>query len=129
MTLICQNRRWGLTCRIYLFNRYKEFGVRGLEDRSKNAYRHPNKIPFQIEKAILRIKQDYESWGAPRPSGPPLLQHFCPLTVTALSRGADKVVQTHQCITAQGCAMNRVVHGRNDCCIPAPGDCQYPSSP
>ena len=39
-----------------IFNRYKEFGVRGLEDRSKSAYRHPNKLPFQIEKAILRIK-------------------------------------------------------------------------
>jgi len=49
-----------------IFNRYKEFGVRGLEDRSKSAYRHPNKLPFQIEKAILRIKQQHKSWGAPK---------------------------------------------------------------
>ncbi len=49
-----------------IFDRYKEFGVRGLEDRSKSAYRHPNKLPFQIEKAILRIKQEHPSWGAPK---------------------------------------------------------------
>lgn len=49
-----------------IFNRYKEFGVRGLEDRSKSAYRHPNRMPFQIEKAILRIKQEHKSWGAPK---------------------------------------------------------------
>lgn len=49
-----------------IFNRYKAFGVRGLEDRSKCAYRHPNKLPFQIEKAIVRIKHDYPSWGAPK---------------------------------------------------------------
>ena len=36
-----------------IFDRYKEFGVRGLEDRSQSSYRHPNKLPFQIEKAIL----------------------------------------------------------------------------
>jgi len=49
-----------------IFNRYKEFGVRGLEDRSKSAYRHPNRMPFQIEKAILSIKQEHKSWGAPK---------------------------------------------------------------
>ncbi len=49
-----------------IFDRYKEFGVRGLEDRSKSSYRHPNKLPFQIEKAILRIKQEHRTWGAPK---------------------------------------------------------------
>ena len=49
-----------------IFDRYKEFGVRGLEDRSKSSYRHPNKLPFQIEKAILRLKQEHRTWGAPK---------------------------------------------------------------
>ena len=49
-----------------IFDRYKEFGVRGLEDRSRSSYRHPNKLPFQIEKAILRLKQEHRSWGAPK---------------------------------------------------------------
>ena len=49
-----------------IFDRYMEFGVRGLEDRSKSSYRHPNKLPFQIEKAILRLKQEHRTWGAPK---------------------------------------------------------------
>ena len=39
-----------------IFNRYKDFGLRGLEDRARSPYRHPNKTPFQVEKAILQIK-------------------------------------------------------------------------
>ena len=31
-----------------IFNRYKEFGIQGLEDRSKSSYRHPNELPIQI---------------------------------------------------------------------------------
>lgn len=49
-----------------LFNRYKDFGLAGLEDRSRRPYRHANKLPFQIERAILRIKQERPSWGAPK---------------------------------------------------------------
>jgi hypothetical protein len=49
-----------------IFNRYKDIGLRGLEDRPKSPYRHPNKLPFQVEKAILRIKQEYATWGAPK---------------------------------------------------------------
>jgi len=49
-----------------IFNRYKDFGIRGLEDRARSPYRHPNKTPFQVEKAILRIKREHQSWGAPK---------------------------------------------------------------
>ena len=49
-----------------IFNRYKEFGIRGLEDRAKSPYRHPNKTPFQVEKAILAIKREHTTWGAPK---------------------------------------------------------------
>jgi transposase InsO family protein len=49
-----------------IFNRYKDFGIRGLEDRARSPYRHPNKTPFQIEKAILRIKREHMTWGAPK---------------------------------------------------------------
>lgn len=49
-----------------IFNRYKDFGIRGLEDRARSPYRHPNKTPFQVEKAILRIKQEHKTWGAPK---------------------------------------------------------------
>jgi putative transposase len=49
-----------------LFNRYKDQGLSGLEDRPRTPYRHPNKLPFQVEREILRLKQEYPSWGAPK---------------------------------------------------------------
>ena len=49
-----------------IFNRYKDLGLKGLEDQSRRPYRHANKIPFQIERSILRIKKEYPSCGAPK---------------------------------------------------------------
>jgi putative transposase len=49
-----------------IFNRYKDCGLRGLEDRARSPYRHANKLPFQVEKTILRIKQEHGTWGAPK---------------------------------------------------------------
>jgi transposase InsO family protein len=49
-----------------IFNRYKDEGIRGLEDRPKSNYRHPNQTPFQIEKAIIKIKKEHKTWGAPK---------------------------------------------------------------
>jgi putative transposase len=49
-----------------IFNRYKECGLQGLNDRSRRPYRQSNKLPFQIERAILGIKKEHPSWGAPK---------------------------------------------------------------
>lgn len=49
-----------------IYERYKECGLEGLQDRSRRPYRHANRLPFQVERAILQIKQDYPSWGAPK---------------------------------------------------------------
>jgi putative transposase len=38
----------------------------GLSDRSRRPYRHANQLPFQIEKLIVRAKQDKPNWGAPK---------------------------------------------------------------
>ena len=35
-------------------------------DRSKAPYRQDNKLPFQAERAILGIKKEYPTWGAPK---------------------------------------------------------------
>src|SRR5210317_1175535 len=66
MAILC--REFGISRKTgyKIFHRYKEYGLRGLEDRARSPYRHPNKTPFQVEKAILRIKQAYSSWGAPK---------------------------------------------------------------
>lgn len=49
-----------------LYNRYKDEGLSGLEDKSRSPYRHPNKIPFQVEREVLRLKKNYTDWGAPK---------------------------------------------------------------
>ena len=40
-----------------LFNRYKDCGLDGLQDRSRRPYRHANQLPFQIERTILQIRE------------------------------------------------------------------------
>ena len=49
-----------------IFDRYKACGLDGLYDRSKAPYRQANKLPFQVERAILGIKKEFPSWGAPK---------------------------------------------------------------
>jgi putative transposase len=49
-----------------IFDRYKECGLEGLNDRSRRPYRHANRLPFQIERSILYFKQEYPHWGAPK---------------------------------------------------------------
>lgn len=48
------------------WDRYKDVGLRGLTDRSKRPIRYANQLPMQIEKEIIRIKQEKSSWGAPK---------------------------------------------------------------
>jgi putative transposase len=49
-----------------IYARYKDCGVEGLTDRSRRPYRHARQLPFQIEKAIIQLKQEHPSWGAPK---------------------------------------------------------------
>jgi transposase InsO family protein len=49
-----------------IFDRYKEFGLGGLNDRSRRPYRHANRLPFQVERSIVGLKKEYPGWGAPK---------------------------------------------------------------
>lgn len=49
-----------------IFTRYRDCGVDGLTDRSRRPYRHANRLPFQIEQLIVRMKQEHPTWGAPK---------------------------------------------------------------
>lgn len=49
-----------------IFERYKECGLDGLNDRSRRPYRHANRLPFQVERSILGLKREYPGWGAPK---------------------------------------------------------------
>jgi hypothetical protein len=37
-----------------MFNRYKDLGIRGPEERARKPYRHGNKLTFQVDDAIFR---------------------------------------------------------------------------
>ena len=49
-----------------IFSRFKDCGLEGLTDRSRRPYRQANRLAFQIEKVIVRIKREHPSWGAPK---------------------------------------------------------------
>jgi len=49
-----------------IYDRYKDYGVHGLTDRSRRPYRHANQLPLVLETQIVRLKRDYPDWGAPK---------------------------------------------------------------
>ena len=65
MTPLCREFGISRPTGYKIYKRYKELGPLGLEDASRRPYHHANKLPFQIERAILAIKREYPSWGAP----------------------------------------------------------------
>jgi hypothetical protein len=64
-----------------IFNRYKGCGLEGLPDRNRRPYRQANKLPFQVEKLIVQLKQDVrvhrvrESLQGLRPAQPKSVTH------------------------------------------------------
>jgi putative transposase len=49
-----------------IFERYKSCGIEGLTDRSRRPYRQANRLPFQVETLLVRLKKEHPSWGAPK---------------------------------------------------------------
>jgi putative transposase len=47
-------------------DRYKDYGLHGLTDRSRRPYRHANQLPLVLEKQIVGLKREYPQWGAPK---------------------------------------------------------------
>ena len=66
MAVLC--REFGISRKTgyKLRDRYRDCGAKGLTDRSRRAYRQANQLPMQIEKTIVRLKQERPSWGAPK---------------------------------------------------------------
>ena len=66
MAVVC--REFGISRKTgyKIFNRYKLSGLEGLQNQSRRPSRQANKLPFQVERTILRIKQERPSWGAPK---------------------------------------------------------------
>jgi putative transposase len=66
MAVLCREFEISRKTGYKIFGRYKDCGVDGLTDRSRRPYRHARQLPFQIEKAIIQLKQEHPSWGAPK---------------------------------------------------------------
>ena len=66
MAVVCRDFDISPKTGYKIFQRYKDCGLDGLTDRSRRPYRHANRLPFQIEKLIVRLKQERPSWGAPK---------------------------------------------------------------
>jgi transposase InsO family protein len=64
MALMC--REFGISRKTgyKIFERYKEHGLEALSDRSRRPYRHANKLPEQVELAVVHLKQEKPHWGA-----------------------------------------------------------------
>jgi len=66
MAVLCREFEISRKTGYKIFNRYKDCGLEGLTDRSRRPYRHARQLPFQIESAIVQLKQEHPSWGAPK---------------------------------------------------------------
>lgn len=49
-----------------LVQRYEEKGIEGIKDRSPAPFVHPNQTPPRIEKAVIDLRQQHPTWGAPK---------------------------------------------------------------
>ncbi len=49
-----------------IWNRYQRIGLNGLTDRSRRPIHYAHQLPMQIEAAIVRLKKEKPSWGAPK---------------------------------------------------------------
>ncbi len=64
MTDLC--REFGISRKTgyKIFDRYKECGLEGLTDRARRPHRYANRLPEQLEAAIVAAKREKPGWGA-----------------------------------------------------------------
>lgn len=98
MSSLC--KEFGITRRTgyKIYNRYKECGLEGLNGRSRRPHRHANQLPYQIERMILALKQEYPHWGAPK-IREKLLRQFPNIHQPAIST-VHAVLDRHDLVTA-----------------------------
>ncbi len=64
MTDVCKEFGISRKTGYKILNKYREFGIRGLTDRSTRPYKQANQLPPQIENLIIETKNTWPSWGA-----------------------------------------------------------------
>ena len=84
-----------------IFDRYKEYGLEALSDRSRRPWRYANQLPQQVEAAILHLKREKPYWGA-RKIRERLLRRFsCEVKVPARST-IHAVLDRHGLVQRRG---------------------------
>jgi len=61
MTALCAEFGISRKTGYKIFDRYKDYGVHGLTDRSRRAYRHANQLPVKVQTVIVRLKREHPS--------------------------------------------------------------------
>jgi len=49
-----------------IVSRYEKHGLDAFKELSRRPYRQANKLPFQLEKLIVKLKKEKAHWGAPK---------------------------------------------------------------
>lgn len=64
--MACLCREFGISRKTgyKILDRYEECGLEAFTDRSRRPYRYANKLPEQVETAILSAKREKPHWGA-----------------------------------------------------------------
>jgi len=119
MAVLCREFEISRKTGYKIYARYKDCGVEGLTDRSRRPYRHARQLPFQIEKAIVQLKQEHPSWGAPKIRERLRRKHseiHCPAISTVhaiLDRNGLVTRRRRRRYKAEGTALSRP-HSPND---------------
>jgi putative transposase len=65
MSRLCEEFEISRKTGYKILQRYRDCGVEGLTDRSRQPYRQANQLPMQIETLIVRLKREKPAWGEP----------------------------------------------------------------
>jgi putative transposase len=111
-----------------IYARYKDCGLEGLTDRSRRPDRHANQLPVQIETLIVRLKQEYPRWGAPKIRE--RLRRRYPAVICPAISTVHAVLDRHGLVTrrkrrryrATGTALSRPVHPNELWCADYKGE-------
>ncbi len=66
MASLCREFKISRKTGYKIWSRYQSSGLEALTDRSRRPYKQANRLPIQIERLIVQLKQDKPNWGAPK---------------------------------------------------------------
>jgi putative transposase len=66
ITTLCQEFGISRVTGHKIIDRYKDSGLEAFTDRSRRPFRQANRLPFQVEQLIVRLKKEFPTWGAPK---------------------------------------------------------------